>query len=100
MKMKIIAGPQQPNGFTPNGRASQPVTPATEKRSDLVTKLRQGDEGDGGRDGKLLLLRSGLEAGVDDVNLNDVRNEDEAGLHEDKSKRKNPQVRKYLNPIK
>ena len=81
----------QPNGIPPNGRTSQPVTPATEKRSEnnsLVTKLRQGDEGHNG-EGQML-LRSGLEAGTDDVT--DLRHEEEAGMQEDKSKRKNAQV--------
>jgi hypothetical protein len=82
---------QQANGITPNGRASQPVTPAAEKRSDnhsLVTRLRQGDESHN-TEGQML-LRSGLEAGTDDIT--DLRCEDEAGMQEDKSKRKNAQV--------
>lgn len=86
-----------PNGVTQNGgKASQPVTPAMEKKSELVTKLRQGDEADHQqqRDAKML-LRSGLEA--EDINLTGLNRDEDAGISDEKGKRKNLQVRKNLS---
>ncbi len=57
-----------------------------------VTKLRQNEETDQHQRDAKMLLRSGLEAGADDVNLTDLRQDEDAGIQEEKGKRKNPQV--------
>jgi hypothetical protein len=71
----------------------------TQLISDLITKLRQNDDSEP-HDAKML-LRSGLEVGAEDVNLADLRKDEEPGIHEDQNKRKNPQVRSFVfNPNK
>ena len=83
-----------PNGVTPNGRqSSQPATPTTEKRSELVTKLRQSEDTDASQRDAKMLLRSGLEPGTEDINLTELGHDDDAGIQDEKAKRKNPQVK-------
>ena len=89
-----------PNGVTPNGRqTSQPATPTTERRSELVTKLRQSEDTDASQRDAKMLLRSGLEPGTEDINLTELGRDEEAGIQDEKAKRKNPQVNFFPRKI-